>query len=102
MHHAMHQAGQSPHKGHYGRLIAMVAVSFIAMYILMYAMVDAFGNVYNSVNQAYMAGLTFRTVSVEKAARALQEGKIAGAVQTSGRLVVPARQAVNAVLEFID
>ena len=57
MHHAMHQAGQSPHKGHYGRLIAMVALSFIAMYILMYAMVDAFGNVYNSVNQAYMAGL---------------------------------------------
>ena len=52
--------------------------------------------------KAYMAGLTFRTVSVAKAARALQEGKIAGAVQTSGRLVVPARQAVNAVLEFIE
>jgi len=51
--------------------------------------------------KAYMAGLTFRTVSVAKAARALQEGKIAGVVQTSGRLVVPAKQAVNAVLEFI-
>ena len=49
-----------------------------------------------------MAGLTFRTVSVQKAARALQEGKIAGVVQTSGRLVVPARQAVNAVLEFVE
>ena len=57
MHHAMHEAGQSSHQGHYGRLIAMVALSFVAMYILMYAMVDAFGNVYNSVNQAYMAGL---------------------------------------------
>jgi uncharacterized protein (DUF305 family) len=57
MHHAMHEAGQSSHQGHYGRLVAMVALSFIAMYILMYAMVDAFGNVYNSVNQAYMAGL---------------------------------------------
>ena len=52
--------------------------------------------------KAYMAGLTFRTVSVAKAARALQEGKIEGAVQTSGRLVVPAKQAVNAVLEFIE
>ena len=49
-----------------------------------------------------MAGLTFRTVSVAKAARALQEGKIAGAVQTTGRLVVPAKQAVNAVLEFVE
>jgi hypothetical protein len=52
--------------------------------------------------KAYMAGLTFRTVSVPKAARALQEGKIAGVVQTSGRLVVPARQAVNAVVEFVE
>jgi peptidoglycan/LPS O-acetylase OafA/YrhL len=57
MQHAMHEAGQSSHQGHYGRLVAMVALSFVAMYILMYAMVDAFGNVYNSVNQAYMAGL---------------------------------------------
>ena len=57
MHPAMHEAGQSSHQGHYGRLVAMVALSFVAMYILMYAMVDAFGNVYNSVNQAYMAGL---------------------------------------------
>lgn len=52
--------------------------------------------------KAYMAGLTFRTVSVAKTAKALQEGKIAGAVQTSGRLVVPAKQAMNAVLEFIE
>jgi hypothetical protein len=50
---------------------------------------------------AYMAGLTFRTVSVAKAARALQEGKISG-VQSAGRLVVPAKQAFNAVLEFIE
>ena len=33
---------------------------------------------------------------------ALQEGKIAGVVQTSGRLVVPAKQAVNAVFEFVE
>jgi hypothetical protein len=52
--------------------------------------------------KGYMAGLTFRTLSVAKTARALQAGKITGAVQSAGRLVVPARQAVNAVLEFIE
>jgi len=52
--------------------------------------------------KAYMAGLTFRTVSTPKTARALQEGKIDGVVQSVGRLVVPARQALNAVLEFIE
>jgi len=35
----------------------MTALSFISMYILMYSMVDRFGNVFNSVNQVYMAGL---------------------------------------------
>jgi uncharacterized protein (DUF305 family) len=35
----------------------MAALSFASMYALMYAMVDAFGNVYNSLNQVYMAGL---------------------------------------------
>ena len=49
-----------------------------------------------------MAGLTFRTVSVQKAARALQEGKITGVAQSPGRLVVPASQTLNAVLEFVD
>jgi hypothetical protein len=41
----------------YQRLYAMAALSFIAMYILMYAMVDSFSSVYNNVNQVYMAGL---------------------------------------------
>ena len=35
----------------------MMLVSFIAMYILMYAMVDSFSNVIHNVNQFYMAGL---------------------------------------------
>ena len=51
---------------------------------------------------AYMAGLTFRTVSLAKAAQALQDGKIGGVTKSAGRLVVPAKQAVNAVLEFIE
>lgn len=40
---------------HYVRLAAMLAVSFVAMYGLMYAMVDRLSNVYNSLNQVYMA-----------------------------------------------
>ena len=45
------------HHNPYGLLAGMIVLSFIAMYILMYAMVDTFGNVFNSINQVYMAGL---------------------------------------------
>ena len=41
----------------YRRLAAMMVLSFLAMYALMYAMVDQFANVYGSINQFYMAGL---------------------------------------------
>lgn len=44
-------------KTHYGRLLLMVVLSFVSMYVLMYAMVDTFANVYASFNQFYMAGL---------------------------------------------
>jgi len=43
--------------GHYGRLAFMAALSFAAMYVLMYAMVDIFANVYMNFNQVYMAAL---------------------------------------------
>lgn len=49
--------GKPMKQGHYGRLLAMIALSFIVMYILMYAMVNRFDNVFNNVNQVYMAGL---------------------------------------------
>jgi uncharacterized protein (DUF305 family) len=42
---------------YYIHLPIMLALSFVAMYVLMYAMVDRFGNVYPNVNQIYMAGL---------------------------------------------
>jgi uncharacterized protein (DUF305 family) len=42
---------------HYRKLFVMTALSFIAMYILMYAMVDRFDNVIPNINQIYMAGL---------------------------------------------
>ena len=35
----------------------MIALYFIAMYILMYAMVNALGHVFNNFNQGYMAAL---------------------------------------------
>ena len=52
--------------------------------------------------KAYMAGLTFRTTSLDKAARALQAGQIAGVTKAAGKLVVPAGSALNAVLEFVE
>lgn len=41
----------------YHKLAHMLGLSFIAMYILMYAMVDSLPNVFSSYNQFYMAGL---------------------------------------------
>lgn len=55
--HAGHEWHAAQAQGHYLKLAAMVGLSFIAMYVLMYAMVDRIGNVYNHLNQAYMAGL---------------------------------------------
>jgi len=42
---------------HYVHLAIMTALSFISMYVLMYAMVNRFANVYSNLNQFYMAGL---------------------------------------------
>ena len=44
-------------KGRYRRLAAMIGLSFVAMYVLMYAMVDVLGNALPNRNQAYMAAL---------------------------------------------
>lgn len=41
----------------YVRLLIMAVLSFIAMYVLMYAMVDRSANVIPNINQFYMAGL---------------------------------------------
>jgi hypothetical protein len=42
---------------HYIRLGAMAILSFIAMFVLMYSMVDVFANVFVNLNQFYMAAL---------------------------------------------
>lgn len=41
----------------YTNLFLMAALSFISMYVLMYAMVDTFSNVYPNLNQFYMAAI---------------------------------------------
>ena len=53
----MEHASQGHQPKHYRRLLVMTAISFIAMYVLMYAMVDRLANVYPNFNQFYMAGL---------------------------------------------
>lgn len=51
MHNASHQ--HSP----YRQLTWMLVLSFVAMYGLMYAMVDTSAHAYNNVNQLYMAAM---------------------------------------------
>lgn len=54
-------------KKHYARLGIMFVLHLIAMYIFMYAMVQNLSaNVYNSLNQLYMAGLmTASMIAIE-------------------------------------
>lgn len=44
-------------RGMYLRLFIMANLSFLTMFILMYAMVDRYANVFGNLNQVYMAGL---------------------------------------------
>lgn len=48
---------QGKHTAPYWRFLAMLVLSFLAMYAFMYAMVNAWENVLPNFNQAYMAGL---------------------------------------------
>ncbi|MDO8573003.1 MAG: DUF305 domain-containing protein [bacterium] len=45
------------HQSQYKKLVPMVILSFIAMYFLMFAMVNSMSNIFIGVNQFYMAGL---------------------------------------------
>jgi hypothetical protein len=58
-HRAPHDQTGRHHAGHapYARLAVMTVLSFLAMYGLMYAMVDKASDIHPSLNQAYMAGL---------------------------------------------
>jgi hypothetical protein len=71
--HQAHATGKPPHaahashdkgSGHYGRFLLMLLLSFIAMYVIMYAMVDTLGNAVPNLNQFYMAGLMTAPMAV--------------------------------------
>src|SRR6267154_1080781 len=47
----------STHNHPYRKFAVMIVLSFIAMYILMYSMVDSFPNILSNFNQIYMASL---------------------------------------------
>ncbi len=54
-----HHDMKSDHKGHdmYRRLAIMSFLSFIAMYLVMFSMIDTLGSFFNNINMVYMAGL---------------------------------------------
>lgn len=54
--HIQHTSTMQPQQ-QYGKLLIMVALSFAAMYVLMYSMVNTFDNVIPNIDQFYMAGL---------------------------------------------
>ena len=54
-HKKMH--AEHAHSNHYKKLLIMVVLSFVAMYMLMYSMVDRWANVIPNINQLYMAAL---------------------------------------------
>jgi DUF305 family protein family protein len=71
-------SGHAPmSKKHYGHLLLMAVLSFVSMFVLMYAMVDRLANVYLNFNQFYMAGLmTAPMVLIELAVmRAMYQDK---------------------------
>lgn len=57
MKHETSQHSKQKNELMYRKLALMIVLSFIAMYILMYAMVDKLNNVIPNVNQFYMAAL---------------------------------------------
>jgi hypothetical protein len=56
-HSTMNESHSSMSENHYRHLLIMTVLSFVSMYLLMYAMVNTIGNVYNNFNEFYMAGL---------------------------------------------
>jgi hypothetical protein len=63
-----HSATPDKSKSHYRLLLIMTALSFIAMYVLMYSMVNAIGNAHPNLNQFYMAGLMAASMRRESVA----------------------------------
>ena len=62
--HTEHANHAEPRRMAYRTFAVMMTLSFVAMYGLMYAMVNAAGNVYANLNQAYMALLMVSPMAV--------------------------------------
>lgn len=78
---------------HYLHLILMATLSFVAMYVLMYAMVDALKNVYLNVNQFYMAGLMIAPMVIIDLVlmwRMYHNGKINAAIMAASVIALAA------------
>ncbi len=77
------------HQHQYRRLLIMAALSLVAMYVLMYAMVNAISNVYLNFNQFYMAGLmTAAMVVIEVVVmRAMYQNRRLNALIISASLI---------------
>lgn len=85
-----HSGGGRMGEMHYRHLAIMTALSFLAMYFLMYAMVNALGNVYMNFNQVYMAGLMAAPMMLIELAvmRAMYHDRRLNAVIAGGAVVV--------------
>lgn len=88
-----HTADPHPHSipgNPYPKLLLMGVLSFISMYVLMYAMVNTFSNVLPNVNQFYMAGLmTMPMLIIEVLLmRAMYPNRRANALVVAGSAVL--------------
>ena len=89
----MKHASRTDHSStstHYPHLAVMTVLSFVAMFALMYAMVDRLANVYVNGNQAYMAALmTAAMVLIELGImRAMYQNKRLNIILVAVSLVV--------------
>lgn len=76
---------------HYRRFLAMVVLSFVAMFVLMYAMVDQLANALPNLNQIYMAGLMAAAMVILELALmgSMYPDKKLNAVLLAGSVVIP-------------
>jgi uncharacterized protein (DUF305 family) len=95
---------------HYARLAAMTLFSYLAMFALMYAMVDTWDDVFPNRNQAYMAGLMAAPMvaielllmwSMYRNATANFVVLVLSVVATAGFFVAIRQQAAVADVQFI-
>jgi hypothetical protein len=86
-----HSGDSHKRESHYVRLTVMIVLSFIAMYGLMYAMVNSADNVHANFNQFYMAGLmTAAMVVIELSLmwRMYHNGKLNAAIVAAGTIAL--------------